>query len=134
LISAVDRVEETEAAMGRTHEPIGDERQLTLNARWTEARSRTGRRQTAPPLCKGCREREARYGFRDERDEPPQERPRTLCFECFRMELDRRRLVAARLARGWNAEPLELPLESRLRELTQRRRRAQIAARRAIGE
>jgi hypothetical protein len=50
------------------------------------------------------------------------------------MELDRRRIVAARLARGWNAEPLELPLDTTLRELALRRRRAQIAARRALGE
>jgi hypothetical protein len=50
------------------------------------------------------------------------------------MELDRRERAAARLARGWNAEPVRLPLEERLRELTHRRRQAQIAARRAIGE
>ena len=119
--------------MMRTVEQAGREQQLTLNARWTQSRPRSSRRQPGAPVCRGCREREARYGFRDERGEPPQERPRTLCFECFRMELDRRRVVAARLARGWNAEPLELPLETTLRELTHRRRRAQIAARRAIG-
>jgi hypothetical protein len=120
--------------MVRTVEQVGGEQQLTLNARWTQGRARTARRRSAPPVCKGCREREARYGFRDERAEPPQERPRTLCFECFRMELDRRRLVSARLARGWNAEPLELPLETTLRELSLRRRRAQIAARHAMGD
>jgi hypothetical protein len=50
------------------------------------------------------------------------------------MELDRRHLAAARLARGWNAEPMRLPLDERLRELTHRRRQAQMAARRAVGE
>jgi hypothetical protein len=85
-------------------------------------------------VCAGCRARVARYGFRSEHPEPPHERPRTLCFECFRMELDRRHAAAAWRARGWNAEPLRLPLEDRLRELTRRRRRAQIAARRALGE
>ena len=120
--------------MVRTVEQGSEQQQLTLNARWTQSRARGGRRQALPPVCKGCREREARYGFRDEGAEPPQERPRTLCFACFRMELDRRRAVAARLARGWNAQPLELPLDTTLQELTQRRRRAQIAARRALNE
>ena len=119
--------------MGRMVEQAG-QGQLTLNARWTQGKAPAPRRRSAPPVCRGCREREARYGFRDERAEPLHERPRTLCFECFRMELDRRRLVAARLARGWYADPLELPRESTLRELSLRRRRAQIAARRALGE
>jgi hypothetical protein len=51
-------------------------------------------------LCPRCRAKEARYGFRDA---DLIERPSTLCFECFRLELERRR------------------------------RRAQIAARRALG-
>jgi hypothetical protein len=99
------------------------------------ARARTARHQAAPqaPVCAGCRAREARYGFRDEAD-PQADRPRTLCFDCFRMEIGRRQDVAARLARGWNAEQVGLPLEETLRRLTQRRRRAQIAARHAIGE
>jgi hypothetical protein len=93
------------------------------------------RRPVMPPrpaatLCAGCRAREARYGFRDEARE---ERPRTLCFECFRMELDFRQRVTAQLARGWNAEQARLPLADTLNELTRRRRRAQIAARHAIG-
>jgi hypothetical protein len=61
------------------------------------------------------------------------ERPRTLCFECFRVEIARRQAVAARLARGWNATQVRLPLEETLRDLTRRRRRAQIAARHALG-
>ena len=49
------------------------------------------------------------------------------------MEMTRRQAVAERLARGWNAQQVALPLEETLRELTRRRRRAQIAARKAIG-
>lgn len=80
-------------------------------------------------LCAGCRAKEARYGFRDE---PGEGRPRTLCFECFRMEIDRRQRAAAQLARGWNAEQTRLPLADTLEALHRRRRRAQIAARHAI--
>jgi len=84
-------------------------------------------------LCAACRAREARYGFRDEHDDDPAvERPRTLCFDCFRMEMDRRRVVAAQLARGWNATQTELPLATKLETLARRRGRAQIAARRAL--
>jgi hypothetical protein len=83
-------------------------------------------------MCAGCRAREARYGFQDPGAEPAADRPRTLCFECFRIEMNRREIVAARMARGWNARQAPLPLEHTLRELTQRRRRAQIAARHAL--
>ena len=86
------------------------------------------------PLCAGCRTREARYGFRDQGDDPAAIRPRTLCFDCFRMEITWRQDVAARMARGWNAEQAQLPLEARLNALTRRRRRAQIAARHALGK
>ena len=85
------------------------------------------------PLCAGCRTREARYGFRDG-DDPSAVRPQTLCFDCFRMEITWRQDVAARLARGWNAQQTALPLEATLSALTRRRRRAQIAARHALGE
>lgn len=92
-------------------------------------------RQTGqPPLCTGCRQHEARYGFRVDDEDPAEARPRTLCFSCFRVELDYRQAVAAQLARGWNAEQVRLPLDATLRELTRRRRRAQIAARHALGE
>src|SRR5262245_17000052 len=85
-------------------------------------------------LCAACRAREARYGFRDRaEDDPTVERPKTLCFDCFRMEMDRRRGVAEQLSRGWNATQTELPLAAKLDELSRRRRRAQIAARHALG-
>jgi hypothetical protein len=87
-------------------------------------------RRASVPLCAGCRAKEARYGFRDDERS---ERPRTLCFECFRMEFDFRQRVTAQLARGWNAEQARLPLVETLKELTMRRRRAQIAARHAVG-
>ena len=82
-------------------------------------------------LCAGCREREARYGFRDEAH-PQVDRPQALCFDCFRMEITRRQAVAAQLARGWNASQVRLPLEDTLKQLSLRRRRAQIAARHAL--
>lgn len=87
-----------------------------------------------PPLCAACKGREARYGFRHEHDnDAAVERPRTLCFDCFRMEMNRRRIVASQLARGWNATQAELPLSVRLETLARRRGRAQIAARRVLG-
>ena len=49
------------------------------------------------------------------------------------MELEWRRRTATQLARGWNAQQVSLPLEETLKELTYRRRRAQIAARHALG-
>ncbi len=92
----------------------------------------------AAKLCAGCRAKEARYGFVREAGESALAgigggRPNTLCFECFRMEIDRRQRVAAQLARGWNAEQARLPLADTLKDLDLRRRRAQIAARHAIG-
>ena len=95
---------------------------------------RAGEARTNPArMCAACRAREARYGFRDAHDDDPTvERPRTLCFDCFRMEMDRRRAVAAQLSRGWNATQPDLPLAGRLDALTRRLRRAQIAARRAL--
>jgi hypothetical protein len=96
----------------------------------SRAHRRVSDARRAAPVCAGCRAKEARYGFRDDESG---ERPRTLCFECFRMELEFRRRVAAQIARGWNAEQRPLPLAETLHELTTRRRRAQIAARHAIG-
>ena len=89
----------------------------------------------AMALCQGCRGGEARYGFRDEGrlDEPGLDRPRALCFRCFRIELTRRQQVAARLARGWNGKQVDLPLPDVLDDVNRRRRRAQIAARHALG-
>jgi hypothetical protein len=88
------------------------------------------RPRSAARVCIGCRSKEARYGFRN--DAEPQ-RTRTLCFDCFRMEIERRQAAAAQLARGWNAEQVALPLPDTLERLDRRRRRAQIAARHALG-
>ena len=114
----------------------GDGQQLALSRTWMVAARRAvqARERDDATLCAGCREREARYGFRTDEDDPGAERPRTLCFACFRVELGRRQAVAARLARGWNAEQATLPLERTLDTLNRRRRRAQIAARHALGE
>ena len=123
--------------MAQAVQQVSDGQQLALYDGWTAAlRARTAARRRAQqdtPLCAGCRAKEARYGFRDADDDPDMERPRTLCFECFRVEIGRRQAVAAQLARGWNAEQAALPLEETLKTLTQRRRRAQIAARHALG-
>jgi hypothetical protein len=89
-------------------------------------RNRERRPQPVGPLCSSCRAREARYGFRPDGDDPQVERPRTLCFECFRIELGRRREAA-------RAVQPRLPLEQTLDALTRRRRHAQMAARRALG-
>jgi hypothetical protein len=115
---------------------LDEGRQLTLNDRWMAALRRRADgavHSSRVPLCAGCREKEARYGFRENEEDPTVERPRTLCFSCFRVELTRREAVKARLARGWNAQQVSLPLEETLKQLTQRRRRAQIAARHALG-
>ena len=78
------------------------------------------------PVCASCQACEARYGFRSEQDDPLVERPRTLCFECFRLEMQRRQEAA-------RAVQARLPLGETLEALGRRRRRAQIAARRALG-
>ena len=83
-------------------------------------------RRSGPVLCASCHAREARYGFRTEQDDPQLDRPRTLCFECFRLEMGRRQEAA-------RAVQPQLPLAQRLEEIDRRRRRAQIAARRALG-
>ena len=111
------------------------DQQLALHDGWmaTHQRSAVAAPAGRTVLCAGCREKEARYGFQDVEDDPTTERPRTLCFSCFRVELARRQAVNARLARGWNAQQVSLPLEETLRQITHRRRRAQIAARHALG-
>jgi hypothetical protein len=100
------------------------------------ARSRS---EPETPLCAACRAREARYGFQPDRNDPQVERPRALCFECFRLEMGRRqeaaRAIQPRLplaphrARVRDAHPA---LEQTLDALSRRRRRAQIAARKAL--
>jgi hypothetical protein len=119
--------------MAQALRQINDGQQLALYGR------STGRARMVPHVdtaharrvCAGCRAREARYGFRDEAH-PQADRPQTLCFDCFRMEIARRQAVAAQLARGWNASQVRLPLEETLKELSLRRRRAQIRARHVL--
>ena len=120
--------------MSQTLPHVQDDQQLPLYNRSLRRAGIQPPRAAQPALCAGCRGKEARYGFRDDMASDPIEgRPRTPCFECFRVEIGRRQAVAAMLARGWNAEQVRLPLEDTLNELTRRRRRAQIAARRALG-
>src|SRR5688572_20343684 len=92
-------------------------------------------------MCRACQAKEARYGFRSEVSSyrvtraaaTAPDRPRALCFDCFRAEIGRRQATAARVARGWNSTQTNLPLADTLERLDRRRRRAQIAARRALG-
>jgi len=101
--------------------------QLALDRRWTTTpRPKVARPPQPPHLCASCQAKEARYGFRRVDDDPLLDRPRTLCFECFRLEIKRRQEAAA-------AVQVRLPLEQTLDALNLRRRRAQIAARRAVG-
>jgi len=116
--------------MAQALRQIHDGQQLGLYGRVSRPRP-VARVEPQPRLCAGCRAREARYGFRDEAY-PQADRPQTLCFDCFRMEIARRQAVAALLARGWNASQVRLPLDDTLKELSLRRRRAQIAARHAL--
>jgi len=110
--------------------------QLALSRGWMDRLRKdlvsAARQAQTAPRCAGCREKEARYGFRTD-DDPLADRPCALCFSCFRAEMARRQAVADRLRQGWNAEQVGLPLQHTLDELTRRRRRAQIAARRALG-
>jgi hypothetical protein len=100
--------------------------QLALDQTWNPApRPKTVRSPQAPHLCASCQEKEARYGFRPQDDDPMLDRPRTLCFECFRIEIQRRQEAA-------RSVQVELPLEQTLEALSLRRRRAQIAARRVL--
>ena len=120
--------------MAQALRQVNDGQQLALYGGAARARRFQRRADAAPVLlCAGCRAREARYGFRDEAH-PEADRPRALCFDCFRMEIGRRQSVAAQLARGWNASQVRLPLEDTLRQLSLRRRRAQIAARHALDQ
>ena len=108
-----------------------DEQQLDLyewNRDQRPHSTRAARRRK--PLCARCRAKEARYGFHDEE---LVERSRTLCFDCFRLEVVRRQERAEQLARARNATQLELPISETLNEIDRRRRRAQIAARHALG-
>jgi hypothetical protein len=89
-------------------------------------------RKVRPSLCVSCRAREARYGFTSDIDDPQVGRPRTLCFECFRLELARRQDVARAVQRRLPFAPPRA-LQETLDALTRRRRRAQIAARKAMG-
>lgn len=106
--------------------PHTPERRRPYAQRVVSGVARVGRLRSDPALCHACHAREARYGFRAEHDDPQLDRPRTLCFECFRLELGRRQEAA-------RAIQVQLPLEQRLDAIHKRRRRAQIAARRALG-
>lgn len=101
------------------------EEQLSLDERWTDRPRPQTRARRKPVLCAGCQAGEARYGFRPDQADPLVERPRTLCFECFRAAIRRRQGTAQTIQ-------VRLPLEQTLESLRLRRRRAQIAARRAL--
>jgi hypothetical protein len=130
-------MEETVMAQVQALQQADSKQQLALQGlRWPARRPAVRAFVDAPrhtTLCAGCRAKEARYGFRaDGAENTGLDRPRTLCFDCFRIEIDRRRRAAEQLAKGWNAAQVGLPLEDTLNQLSLRRRRAQIAARHAL--
>ena len=114
--------------------------QLALDERWTDRpRQQMRRAPQAPVLCAGCQAREARYGFRSDKDDPLVERPRTLCFECFRAEIGRRQEAAQAIQVRLPLAPHRAgvrdggpALEQTLESLSRRRHRAQITARHAL--
>ena len=114
--------------------------QLALDERWTDRpRPQVRRAPQKRVLCAGCQAREARYGFRPDKDDPLVERPRTLCFECFRAEIGRRQEAAQAIQVRLPLAPHRAgvrdgdpALEQTLESLSRRRRRAQIAARHAL--
>jgi hypothetical protein len=111
-------------------------------------------------LCRSCRERLKRIalGGRLPAGAPGARPPRTLCFQCYRAELDRERALKAagnldtasteRFQSALPFEPVNVSRLDRLRaeraaarvtregagQLADRRRRAQIAARHALQE
>ena len=115
--------------------------QLALDKRWTDhPRPERRRAPQKPVLCAGCQAREARYGFRPGTDDPLMERPRTLCFECFRAEIETRQEAAQVIQVRLPLAPHRAgvrdggpALEQTLESLSRRRRRAQITARSALG-
>ena len=115
--------------------------QLALDERWTtHPRPQIRRAPQKPVLCAGCQAHEARYGFRADHDDPLLERPRTLCFECFRVELGRRQEAARAIQVRLPLPPHRAGVRDRgpglaqtLESLSRRRHRAQIAARSALG-
>ncbi len=111
------------AAQLALYEP---DRRVTRKPSQTPELRRPSDRRSGTILCQSCHGREARYGFRTQHDDPQVDRPRTLCFECFRLEVSRRQEAA-------RAVQVQLPLQQRLDAIHRRRRRAQIAARRALG-
>ena len=131
MISAIKRLVRGNVRTGAL--PQADERQHDLYERDSQTRGQRQPLTCTPrrikPLCAGCRAKEARYGFHDEELLEPS---RTLCFDCFRLEIARRQERAEQLARARNAAQLELPISETLDQIDRRRRRAQIAARHAL--
>ncbi len=125
---SVESVEGAESVTG-VAEALAPATRRVRRAPASPARPRSAR---PVRLCAGCRASEARYGFKPADATHPDDRPRTLCFQCFREELDRRQAVAARISKG-DYEQGRLPLDETLRTLSRRRHRAQIAARHALG-
>ncbi len=99
--------------------------QLELNDFWSD--EVLARPAVPRHLCTACRERQARFQYRGV---VKADRTHTLCFQCYRAELNRQRA-----RRGLTIPPVTqgvLPLDERERLLAARRRHAQIAARKAL--
>lgn len=101
--------------------------ELEANGVWTNE----GTERPAAPkhLCAACRDRHARFHYRGV---VKADRAHTLCFRCFRAELNRQRVRRTLIAPAVTERLL--PVEERERLLARRRRRAQIAARHVMAE
>ncbi len=101
--------------------------QLELEAFWGE--EAPARPAHPRHLCAACRERQARFRYRGV---VKADRAHTLCFECYRAELNRQRARRALVVPPVGQQVL--PLAECQRRLDLSRRRAQIAARHAISD
>jgi hypothetical protein len=133
---------------------MGEANNQTVSSEWVSFPGGELEGERPKELCPGCREQAKRVAASSE----PASRLRTLCFQCYRAELDRKRALlsaaeldttttVARFQTSLPFEPLNKPRLAMLKveratareamrqgvgQFVDRRRQAQIAARRAL--